>query len=139
MLLGFKRQFAPFVENGSKTHTIRARGKRRRFRVGDVCDCYVDSRQSTMRLLGRFPCVRVQDVRIEQLRVKAPGANFTIMLRVFVDGAELSPDEANEFFRRDGFRRPGIYPPMAQARDFWSEPLAKGAFEGDLIHWEFKQ
>ena len=27
MLLGFKRRFAPYVEDGSKTHTIRATRK----------------------------------------------------------------------------------------------------------------
>ena len=58
MLLGFKRRFAPFVEEGSKTHTIRAKRKIAP-KVGETCHCYVDPRQKTMRLLGRWTCVKV--------------------------------------------------------------------------------
>jgi hypothetical protein len=65
MLLGFKRRFAPFVEEGSKTHTIRAKRKIRP-KVGEVCHCYVDPRQKSMRLLGRFPCVKVETIDISE-------------------------------------------------------------------------
>lgn len=51
MLLGFKRQFAKYVEEGSKTHTVRGFRKISP-KVGDICHCYVDPRQKTMRLLG---------------------------------------------------------------------------------------
>lgn len=53
MLLVFKRQFASFVEEGSKTHTIRGKQKIAP-KVGDVAHCYVDPRQKSMRLLGRW-------------------------------------------------------------------------------------
>jgi hypothetical protein len=64
VLLGFKERFAPFVEEGSKTHTIRAKRKIRP-RVGEICHCYANPRQKSMRLLGRFECIRVEDLRIE--------------------------------------------------------------------------
>ena len=63
MLLGFKRRFEPFVSEGSKTHTIRA-ARKNPPRVGQMCDCYVDSRQKTMRLLGRWVCTKVESILI---------------------------------------------------------------------------
>jgi hypothetical protein len=132
MLLGFKRQFAPFVENGSKTHTIRGRGKRRRFEPGDSCDCYVDPRQRSMRLLGRFPCIAVEDIEIRQTGIASRP------LIVWIDGDVLSPDEADQLFHRDGFREitGESNGHMIQAAEFWGG--AKFPFFGDLIHWEFR-
>ena len=60
MTVGFLRRFVPFVEDGSKFHTIRARA----FRVGQRLDLYADSRQKTMRLIRRNPCVQAEPFRI---------------------------------------------------------------------------
>ena len=130
MLLGFQRRFAPYVRDGSKRHTIRARGKRRRFRPGDRCDCYVDSRQKTMKLLGRWPCLKVQEIKI------AHGSEHP--LRVWIDGEELRPDEVEALFRRDGFRSdPAVeVGATVEALGFWRKRLAAGPWVGDLIHWE---
>ena len=89
-LLGFKRQFAEFIRAGSKRHTIRAK---RKFPVkpGDICHCYVDPRQKTMALLGRWPCTVVQDVIIRQPSLEIP------VLEIEIDGERLSNDEAEEF------------------------------------------
>src|SRR4051812_18382725 len=95
MLLGFKRRFAPFVKDGSKTHTIRGYGKRRPWRVGDVCDCYVDPRQVTMELLGRWPCIRVEEIQITAAR------------NVIVEGVMLTQSELDALAWRDGFRNEG--------------------------------
>lgn len=128
MLLGFKMRFAPFVEDGSKTHTIRALGGRT-WRVGMSCDCYVDSRQKTMRLLGRWPCVRIEQIKIEETdRQSAP-------LIVRIDGVRLTPAEADLLFFRDGFRdlTGETYQHMQQAAEFWRDRLP---FEGLIIHWK---
>lgn len=90
MILGFKKQFHAFVQDGSKTHTIRAKGKRRSFRPGDMCDCYGNHRQKSMFLLGRFPCVKVQKIRI------AATVDPSAPLKVSVDGDILAHDEANQ-------------------------------------------
>lgn len=129
MLLGFKRIFAPYVESGSKTHTIRGPRKTRP-RVGDVAHCYVDPRQKTMRLLGRWPVVKVEEIRIQEA---GPGRLF-----VAIDGVGLDPHEAELLFHRDGFRDKGgeTYQSMAQARMFWADKLP---FVGDLIHWDFER
>jgi hypothetical protein len=95
MMLGFKRRFAPYVEEGSKTHTIRAKRKQRP-KVGEICHCFVDPRQKSMRLLGRFKCVRVEEIEIYERGEGSFG--------VIVDGAELTPDEKDALAWRDGFR-----------------------------------
>lgn len=135
MLLGFKRRFAPFVEEGSKTHTIRAIGKRRPFKPGDICDCYVDPRQKTMRLLGRFECVRVEDITITEY------FNPMIPLAISINGHLLSTDETESLLWRDGFRDKGgeKYEAIHHAAEFWKDRLAGGkAFHGHLIHWRWK-
>jgi hypothetical protein len=127
VLLGFKRRFATFVEEGSKTHTIR--GKRAIApKPGEICHCYVDPRQKTMRLLGRWPCVRVEPIRIEP-------AVHPARLVIRIDDNALSDDETEALLVRDGFRESNAetYPAMAQARDFWEDRLP---FTGTLIHWD---
>lgn len=125
MLLGFKRRFAPFVEDGSKTHTIR--GVRKIVpKVGETCHCYVDPRQKSMRLLGRWPCVKVEEIHI--------WISTTGLVRVFIDGIELDAGEKNELALRDGFRTPGKLP-FAEMMEFWDGRLP---FSGHVIHWDYR-
>jgi hypothetical protein len=127
MLLGFKRQFAPFVEEGSKTHTVRAIRKVRP-RVGETCYCYVDIRQKTMRLLGRWPCVLVDDIRIV--------GGYGGIAQISIAGVDLSADEMRAFAWRDGFRQTDD--PLARMSEFWQKThgLAPGdVFSGNVIHW----
>lgn len=130
MMLGFKRRFAPMVEEGSKTHTLR--GKRKiRPRVGETLHCYVDPRQKTMRLLGRWKCTKVEDVLITDT-----GA-------MFIQGQQLDEDEKREFAWRDGFRTRGKVHAFEEFMDYWRSLKAAGKkrplpFNGDLIHWRYE-
>ncbi len=125
MLLGFNRRFVEYIQDGSKTHTIR--GKRKRPpRVGEICHCYVDARQKTMRLLGRWPCVRLQDIRIDEEGI-------------VMESLVLDADECDLLAYLDGFRppnsslqRPGAA--FALMLQFWKGRLP---FQGDVIHWDF--
>jgi len=128
MLLGFKPRFAPFVEEGSKTHTIRAKRKNRP-RVGETCHCYVNPRQKSMRLLGRFECIRVEDCRIEVDVYKTT-------IRLCINGEYLSWDETEDFLWRDGFRGTHMSACL-QALAFWGDKLAAGPMHSDIIHWRF--
>jgi hypothetical protein len=149
MLLGFKRRFAPFVEEGSKTHTIRGVRKITP-RVGEVCHCYVNPRQKTMRLLGRWACVKVEPIVIYE----CADGRFSVI----VDGNELTPDEKDVLAWMDGFRDSGkVYGAFTFMMRYWvethgdgriidvnyrGEPFAPNhrkalAFEGHLIHWRF--
>ena len=125
MLLGFKRRFAPFVENGTKTHTIRAIRKRRP-RVGEVCHCYVDPRQKSMRLLGRFPCVKVERISIYE----SESAISSYGVSVNIDGVSLDATEKDALAHRDGFRSGGF----KEMLQFWKGRLP---FEGEVIHWRY--
>ncbi len=150
MILGFKRRFARYVREGSKTHTIRA-GER--WKVGDRCDCYVDPRQTTMTLLGRWRCAKVERIVIYERREGTFG--------VVIGRNELAPDEKDAFAWRDGFREEAEAPFVQMIR-FWmkehgdgrdvevnrvnhragelflprpTKPCTPLAFKGQVIHW----
>lgn len=147
MLLGFKRRFAPFVEEGSKTHSLRGIRKLAP-RVGETCHCYVDPRQKSMRLLGRWPCVKVSQAVIDASRASCRIAcsnallvSRTELVKVTIDGVELSDDEREAFAYRDGFRSPafeGRY--FTEMIEFWSDRLILNPiWNGHLIHWNFSR
>ena len=98
MLLGFRRQFAPYVREGSKTHTLRARRKIRP-RVGEACHCYENPRQKSMTLLGRWRCIRIEPALIYE---RADGT-----FAMWISDIELSISEKNAFAWCDGFRDQG--------------------------------
>lgn len=133
-LLGFKRQFSSFVQDGSKFHTLRAKRKNRP-RVGDTCHCFEGLRTKKCRLLRRSPCIRVQDVRIEFVP-----DGIAYFIRISIDGAELSMREAGEFAWRDGFRTYGVNydAALSEFAAFWeaTHDMGRGdSWEGDLISW----
>jgi predicted transcriptional regulator len=122
MLLGFKRRFEPMILDGSKAHTIRGFVPTRK--VGQRCDCYVDARQSSMRLLGRWPCTRIEiiEIRADQ--------------RVYLAGNILTVDERDLLAWHDGFRDIGKDTPFEQMMEFWRGRLP---FSGQVIHWDYNQ
>jgi hypothetical protein len=128
MLLGFKRRFAPLVEDGSKTHTIRDREPPQ---VGETLHCYVDPRQKTMRLLGRWECVAVDVITIAWVR-NGPRADPEI--EVAISGLRLQADECNALAWRDGFRSNGRDGAFAEMMEYWKGDLP---FKGWLIHWDY--
>lgn len=141
MMLGFKRQFETYVEEGSKTHSIRAKGGRD-WKRGDVADCFVNPRQKTMRLLGRFPVVKVDDIRIFIVPmsewITVAGVVYTAAIEI--NGERLSLDECNVFAWRDGFRGNESSGAFLQMLGFWNREhgLAK-PFEGVVIHWAYSK
>lgn len=133
MLLGFARRFVPFVEDGSKTHTIRAM-RRHAPRVGELCHCYANPRQKSMRLIGRFPCVRVQEIQITET---PPLGLLRPALVISIDGEHLSFAEASEFAYRDGFRTGGRNAALSEMLAHWRSLHGAPHFplHGHLIHW----
>jgi hypothetical protein len=128
MLLGFKRRFAPMVEDGSKTHTIR--GTRKMVpKVGEICHCYVDPRQKTMRLLGRWECLKVEEITIKL-------NDWIERVDVCIEGIALSADECNSLAWRDGFRTRGYEHAFEEMMEFWQGRLP---FTGHVIHWRFTE
>jgi len=116
MLLGFKTRFEPLIVVGEKRHTIR--GTRRIApRVGEICHCYVNPRQKSIRLLGRWPCVKVEPIAINKHG------------EVRVSGVSLDRTEKDTLAIRDGF--PGGFAEMLR---FWEDRLP---FVGQIIHWDY--
>jgi hypothetical protein len=117
MMLGFKKRFEAKIRSKEKRHTIRAKRKGRQIRVGDRLDCYVNPRQKSMSLLGRWPCTKVQDIEIHW----HPG--FWIV----IDCEKLSRSECEQLARADGFRN------FVDMLRFWEKRLP---FSGVIIHWD---
>lgn len=145
MLLGFRPMFHEFVREGSKTHTIR-RHKRYPPKIGETCHCYGDVRQKTMFLIGRWPCIAVDEITINLVMVegwKSLGLDkpMVVTLNVSINDQELSPDETETLFWRDGFRyHLPPYTAIASARDFWRDNFEDGKpFHGQMIHWDFER
>lgn len=139
-LLGFKRRFADIVEDGSKRHTIRA-VRKIPIKVGDVCHCYVDPRQRTMRLLGRWRCTKVQEIRIVAQQAYSRGVP-PLVIEFVTDGKSdivLTSAETERLFWVDGFRDESAdaepWPHTRQAWEFWKGK--EFPFESQMIHWDF--
>lgn len=133
MVLGFQDQFCPHVKDGSKRHTIRAGT---RWKVGMHTDLFSRVWKRDQTLLFRSVCTRVQTIRIES-GLRLLGRNMShpqTVLNVWIDGALLSPDEAEAFFWSDGFRAPGRRS-IDQAAEFWTNSLP---FAGQVIHWDYE-
>lgn len=146
MLLGFKRQFASFVEEGSKTHTVRSVRKIPP-KVGEICHCYVDPRQKSMRLLGRWPCVRVEPITLDFQK-----CGIAYALRITVGDQTLDLDEAIAFAWRDGFRTGSAsfchsnkFYPLDEMARMWiankrlTDSVDSKPWHGQLIHWDFSK
>ena len=139
MNLGFADQFVPFVEDGSKTHSIRA-GER--WKVGMRADCYARPRQKGMRLLLRAPVVRVEEIWIGTLASKSEVVAGSV--DIVICGQKLTGDEADLFAWRDGFRfKDGVEGWSAGCFDlmlkFWEKQhdLRRKPFHGQIIHWDY--
>lgn len=153
MMLGFKDQFVPYVEDGSKRHTIRS-GER--WKAGMRADLYARPRQKGMRLLFRAIVTRVEPIYIGTLPY-APDGEIDIVIQ----GQRLSQNERDSFAWRDGFRwRPEpcahccnwaacnalqVCRQIGSAKDsgcfkrmmdFWDGQLP---FTGQIIHWDYER
>ncbi len=140
MLINFKPQFRPFIENGTKRHTIRGNRKDGQLpHVGEVLHLYTGLRQPGAQLIGRWPCTGTQPIIIMPLGESN--------LQVALEGIVLSLEETALFLWRDGFREylgikisEGNTMSIAAARAFWNEPLSiKPMFAGHVYHWAFDQ
>lgn len=146
MLLGFKDQFVPFVEDGSKRHTIRA-GER--WKVGLRADLYARPRQKDMRLIFRAMVIRVEPITIEHRALRHTYQETWCNTFITIADVELAPcsDEADLFAWRDGFRPWKDDPRLSTMAfvsmvEFWEKQHGFGRrvhrFEGQVIHWDYE-
>ena len=115
----FQQRFVPFIRDGSKRHTIRAKRKHRE-KPGNTVHLFTKQRTKHCQLLGRSICVKVEDIVISPAQ------------QIFVDGEELTLSEKTALAFCDGFRARGIAHAFEEMMKFWDGRLP---FEGDIIHW----
>lgn len=138
-LYGFKPQFEPFIKDGSKRHTIRAK-RRHPDKPGNILYLYVGLRQrgpiiqklasgevirqKMARKLAEVICTQIQDIKIVGGWETYSGEWFG---EVLIDRCRLDADEQERLARADGFQSFG------EMMTFWKGRLP---FHGDLIHWK---
>jgi len=118
-LYNFKVRFAPFILDGSKTHTIRAQRKHPD-KPGNLLHLYSGLRTKNAKLLKRVTCSAVQAIAISINHIE-------------IDGVLLSRDERIELAYRDGFRERPRSSAFDQMLSFWDGRLP---FTGQIIHWK---
>lgn len=105
-----------------KRQTIRAIGKRRHARPGEILQLYYGMRTKQCRSIGVARCTRVTPIRI---------MFDDIVFWIYVDDIQVRREVSDDFARKDGF---------ADVRDmqkFWlAEHKNGGKFTGVLIEWD---
>ena len=117
---------APEVQ--PKRQTIRAIGKRRHARPGEVIQLYTAMRTKQCRKLGEARCVSVGGVLLKWSEWPS-FCTFNIRDGRRV-GALVPIPDMEAFARADGFGD------FAQMRKFWADEHGGATFEGLLIKWE---
>ncbi len=137
---GFKSFFAPQIEDGSKTHTIRGH-RRRHAHVGEALQLFCGLRTRHCRKIIADPvCLSVRPILIMSSDLIDAGIAY-----IEIDGMPLRRDEIEDFAVSDGFdpaRLAGFAPPSligASAREtmgrFWRQSQTTSRFEGVIIGW----
>lgn len=119
----FQKQFADDVREGRKRQTIRANGKRRHARPGEMLQLYTRMRQPGCELLREARCLNATPVRIDFRRGKING------VKLQRNGYSPGLETLDEFARRDGFADWG-----AMAKWFRANHGDR-VFVGTLIQW----
>jgi hypothetical protein len=127
-LYNFKARFVPMIISGDKTHTIRAL-RAHPDKPGNTLHLYTGLRTKKAKLLMRVPCVRVEQIEIEESNGSMWGKGARGTCSITIDGQLLSPSEAQALARRDGFRD------FAEMMQFWD---GRRPFKGHIIHWRTK-
>lgn len=116
----FQKQFCEPIKTGTKTHTIRRRGKRRHVRAGESLQLYTGQRTSACRkIVDDRQCIRVAPIEIF---VSAVGITSICVDREPVDDLE-------GFAREDGFAS------LVAMSEFWIRFHGFGTFTGVMIFW----
>lgn len=131
MLLGFKKQFAPKLENGSKIHTFR-RTRKVTPKIGEKIYPYTGLRtRNSQKILGDYTYTGSQSVR---MTIRKCDNKRLFIINLVIDGKPIStPDLYFKVALNDGFE--DIY----KFCDYWLDGKNKVAFLGKVYHWtDFK-
>jgi hypothetical protein len=127
----FKKRFAPAIETGLKTHTMRA-ARRRHARVGEQLQLYTGMRTKHCRLIGTARCDRFRGVLLKF----STYSEFSFFEVVETDpgqfkrhGPRRSLGDPDAFAQSDGFAD------MEDMARFWRDEHGVTRWEGFLIGW----
>lgn len=123
----FQSQFEAALRSGDKAQTIRALGKRRHARPGEMVQVYIGMRTANCRLLFQSECVEVMPIILDK---REPTGQFIMskpLWDVILNGNVLSIDEIHHLALADGF------PDRHAFYQFFEDRLP---FEGVLIRWQ---
>jgi len=137
---GFKKYFAPQIEDLSKTHTIRGH-RRRHAHAGEPVQLFTGLRTRHCRKIIADPvCIAVLPIVIMSSDLIEAGIAY-----IEIDGRPLHRDEIEPFAISDGFdpsRLRGLAPVAligSTAREtmgrFWRTENPGSRFEGVIIKW----
>ena len=123
-LLGFKKEMAKYIENGSKLHTIRAfRRDGRDPKPGDILYMYVGLRTKACRKIAEKKCLYTKTVEIKELGYC-----------IWIDDESLDFNDAARLACSDGFRVGGQQENVNAFMDFFRKNHGL-PFRGLLIGW----
>lgn len=113
-----------------KMHTVRAIGKKRHARPGEVVQLYTGLRTKSARLIATAVCTRTAPIMIDFSALSTTEG----VVAVLIDGTLLTEKETIAFVRSDGFRT------ITDFVEFWygTHDFDK-LFEGIIIYWERKK
>jgi hypothetical protein len=114
-------RIAAGLEIRPKRQTIRAIGKRRHARPGEVLQLYYGMRTKQCRSIGVAKCTAVYPINI------SVGEHSLI---VQFDGTTVTHGHIHNFARADGFDH------GEDMLAFWKKEHGVGQFQGVLIRWE---
>lgn len=115
-------QFGNVLKPHPKRQTIRAVGKRRHARVGEVLQLYTGMRTKQCQSIGVAKCTAVRDIQITF--GKLSGATIGGPIEFF------GGNDLDGFAQRDGFAN------WSEMVKFWSDEHGTNLFTGLLIQWE---
>lgn len=120
----FKPQFADAIRTGAKRQTIRARGKRKPPKAGEIAHCFTGLRTQHVSRLGGFPIESAEPISIST-------AGRTVSMPRDGCWQELDGDELQQLAQADGF---------ASVDDFFLFFQTEHGltFSGYLIKWRYE-
>ena len=131
MILGFSKQFVPYVLDGTKRHTIRGERKDgKRPQPGEMLHLWTGLRQKGAAFVLRAPCLRTEEVEIWL----APPLYHVEIAGNILDAAEMDALAWRDGFRFDdqmGDKSAGCFGLMMR---FWDGRLP---FRGWITHWDY--
>lgn len=104
-----------------KRQTIRAVGKRRHARPGEVLQLFTGMRTKQCKSIGVARCIDVVPITINVKQHQMP---------ITLDGRSITGGFIHEFARADGFAS------GEDMLEFWKKEHGLGMFKGLLIAWE---